>query len=44
MNVVEHLFSGYGGAPDQEKITKQGNAYITSAFPKLDYIQKATIL
>jgi len=44
MDVVQRLYGGYGEAPDQEKITKQGNAYIMSRFPKLDYIQRATIL
>jgi cyclophilin family peptidyl-prolyl cis-trans isomerase len=43
MDVVTRLNSQYGEGPDQEAITKRGNAYL-SAFPKLDYIQKATIL
>jgi hypothetical protein len=41
---VDKLYKGYGEAPDQEAITKRGNAYLTSQFPKLDYIQKATIM
>ena len=44
MDVVDKLYSGYGEAPDQEAITKRGNAYLQGKFPKLDYIQKATIL
>jgi len=49
MNVVDALYSGYGeGAPrgrgpDQGRIQKEGNAYLTSAFPNLDYVRKATI-
>lgn len=44
MDVVDKLYSGYGEAPDQEAITKRGNAYLQGKFPKLDYIQKGTIL
>jgi peptidyl-prolyl cis-trans isomerase A (cyclophilin A) len=49
MKVVDSLYSGYGeGAPggrgpDQSKVQAEGNAYLTSAFPNLDYIKKATI-
>jgi peptidyl-prolyl cis-trans isomerase A (cyclophilin A) len=49
LNVVDALYSGYGeGAPHgagpaQERIQREGNAYLTSEFPKLDYIKKATI-
>jgi len=49
MNVVDALYNGYGeGAPqglgpDQDRIQKQGNAYLMRDFPKLDYIKKATI-
>jgi cyclophilin family peptidyl-prolyl cis-trans isomerase len=44
MDVVEHLYSGYGETPDQEAITNQGNAYLEKNFPNLDYIKTATIL
>jgi peptidyl-prolyl cis-trans isomerase A (cyclophilin A) len=50
MNVVDALYSGYGeGAPqgqgpEQGRIQSQGNAYLMSGFPKLDYIKKATIV
>jgi cyclophilin family peptidyl-prolyl cis-trans isomerase len=44
MDVVEHLYSGYGENPDQEAITNQGNAYLEKNFPNLDYIKMATIL
>ena len=49
MNVVDKIYSGYGeGAPsgrgpDQGRIQMEGNAYLTKAFPKMDYIKKATI-
>jgi peptidyl-prolyl cis-trans isomerase A (cyclophilin A) len=43
MDVVDKFYKGYGEAPDQEKITNQGNAYLAGKFPNLDYIKKATI-
>ncbi len=49
MNVVDALFSGYGeGAPggqgpEQGRIQREGNAYLTKDFAKLDYIKKAMI-
>jgi peptidyl-prolyl cis-trans isomerase A (cyclophilin A) len=44
LNVVESLYSGYGEKPDQNQIQMQGNAYLLSQFPKLDYIQTARVL
>ncbi len=50
MEVVNSLYSGYGeGAPhgkgpDQGGIQQYGNAYLQKSFPKLDYIEKATIV
>jgi peptidyl-prolyl cis-trans isomerase A (cyclophilin A) len=44
MNIVDAVFSGYGESPDQSQIESQGNAYLMRAFPKLDYIKKATII
>jgi peptidyl-prolyl cis-trans isomerase A (cyclophilin A) len=49
MEVVDSLYGGYGeGAPsgqgpNQGLIQQQGNAYLEKAFPKLDYVKKATI-
>jgi peptidyl-prolyl cis-trans isomerase A (cyclophilin A) len=50
MNVVDGLYSGYGegapsgGGPEQGRVQSEGNAYLTSSFPKLDYIKSATIV
>ena len=43
LSVVEKLYSGYGQMPDQNQIQTQGNAYLQSQFPKLDYIESARI-
>jgi peptidyl-prolyl cis-trans isomerase A (cyclophilin A) len=43
MDVVEKITAEYGEKPDQGSITSQGNAYLSKAFPKLDYIKSATI-
>ncbi len=44
MSAVEHIYSGYGEKPDQAQIAAQGNAYLESAFPRLDYIKSARII
>ena len=50
MQVVDSLYAGYGeGAPrgrgpDQNKIQSEGNTYLRTSFPKLDYIKRMTIL
>jgi peptidyl-prolyl cis-trans isomerase A (cyclophilin A) len=49
MDVVDSLYSGYGEmppqgeGPDSEQIDRQGNDYLLSRFPRLDFIKKATI-
>jgi peptidyl-prolyl cis-trans isomerase A (cyclophilin A) len=43
MNVVQNLYSSYGQTPQQDLIQAQGNAYLESRFPKLDYIKTARI-
>lgn len=50
MEVLESLYKGYGdGAPKgrgpaQPRIEREGNAYLRAEFPKLDYLQSATIV
>lgn len=50
MNVVESIYSGYGeGAPsgrgpDQGRLQMQGNKYLKAEFPRMDYIQTASLL
>ena len=49
MDVVDSLYKGYGegaprgNGPNQGLIKAQGNAYLVTQFPNLDYIKKATI-
>ena len=49
MSVVKALYSGYGegapqgNGPEQGRIQSEGNKYLISGFPKLDYIKKATV-
>src|SRR5262245_19330948 len=45
MEVVDMLYTGYGrqNVPDQQRITNEGNAYLTKEYPKLDYVKTATI-
>jgi hypothetical protein len=38
------LYSGYGQAPDQNRILNEGAAYLDRNFPKLDKIKAATIV
>ena len=50
MDVVNKIFSGYGEpppkghGPDQERIQKEGNTYLTKTYKKLDAITSATLV
>lgn len=41
MEVVESINPKHGEAPDQRMIRMQGNTYLNSMFPDLDYIKRA---
>jgi peptidyl-prolyl cis-trans isomerase A (cyclophilin A) len=45
MDVVDKLYGGYGrtNVPDQRRIKSEGNVYLASEYPKLDFIKTATI-
>ena len=42
LNVVDALNAEYGETPNQQSITTQGNAYLETNFPNLDYIVSVT--
>lgn len=44
--VVESLYSGYGEqlTKQQHKIVAEGNSFLNARYPKLDFIEKATIV
>jgi peptidyl-prolyl cis-trans isomerase A (cyclophilin A) len=44
MEVVQNLYSGYGQTPQQDLIQLQGNDYLQSQFPQLDYIKTARVV
>ncbi len=44
MDVVDKINAEYGESPEQGRIEAEGNAYLTTAFPKLDYIKSARIV
>jgi peptidyl-prolyl cis-trans isomerase A (cyclophilin A) len=45
MEIVDKLYSGYGRAnvPDQRRIAREGNDYLTKEYPRLDYVTKAAL-
>lgn len=49
MEAVHEFYPGYGegaprgNGPDQNQIQMEGNAYLERAFPRLDFIKKATV-
>ena len=43
MSAVEKINAAHREEPDQGQIQTNGNAYLNKAFPKLDFIKKATI-
>jgi peptidyl-prolyl cis-trans isomerase A (cyclophilin A) len=49
LDVMESFYTGYGSmapegeGPDPGKIASQGNSYLESQFPRLDFIKTATI-
>ena len=44
MDVVDKINSEYKELPDQGEIQTKGNAYLDKEFPKLDSVEKATIV
>eukprot|EP00227_Mantoniella_beaufortii_P018083 CAMPEP_0197597536 /NCGR_PEP_ID=MMETSP1326-20131121/27529_1 /TAXON_ID=1155430 /ORGANISM="Genus nov. species nov., Strain RCC2288" /LENGTH=229 /DNA_ID=CAMNT_0043164225 /DNA_START=35 /DNA_END=721 /DNA_ORIENTATION=+ len=43
MDIVDQIYAGYGGDPDQGKIQEKGNQYLRKEFPKLSYIRQAKV-
>jgi peptidyl-prolyl cis-trans isomerase A (cyclophilin A) len=44
LDVVDKIYSGYGERPDQQRITEEGDAYISKNFPMIDKIKSARIV
>jgi peptidyl-prolyl cis-trans isomerase A (cyclophilin A) len=44
MEAVDKINAEYRENPEQGRIQAEGNAYLTKAFPRLDYVRKATIV
>lgn len=43
MDIVDQIYAGYGGDPDQGQIQKKANIYLRKEFPKLSYIRRARL-
>ena len=44
MSVADSLYDEYGDDPKYQLIATQGNRYLARMFPKLDYIEHATLI
>jgi peptidyl-prolyl cis-trans isomerase A (cyclophilin A) len=44
MEVVDKINAEHRQEPDQARIQAEGNAYLMKAYPRLDYVNKATIV
>ena len=50
MEVLDQLYAEYGegapagGGPDQGKLERRGNEYLTKSFPKLDHVIRAVVV
>jgi peptidyl-prolyl cis-trans isomerase A (cyclophilin A) len=44
MDVVDKINAEYGEAPEQPRIESEGNDYLKSNFPNLDYIKTARVI
>jgi cyclophilin family peptidyl-prolyl cis-trans isomerase len=43
MDIVDAIYDGHGGDPDQGQIQAKGNQYLRKEFPKLSYIRRARL-
>ena len=43
MGVLNLLYGGYGEGPPQERVLKEGNAFLRAEYPNLDYVQSITL-
>src|SRR5688572_8355080 len=44
MDIVESINAEYGDAPEQMRISAEGNMYLESQFPRLDYIKTVVVV
>jgi peptidyl-prolyl cis-trans isomerase A (cyclophilin A) len=50
MDIVDSIYSGYGEGqprgegPNQQRMKTLGDSYLSKEFPKLDYIQSASVI